>query len=434
MPAVRVSRRRSLEWLLAAAASSASPPAAAEGKSDPFGGTGLYKLVQDYDALGEHRAASPGDAATTLWLSKQLATAGLKVTRQSFPVSLYRPTTCRVELGDGAVEAFPAWPPVATSAMGLRGSLATLGAGSLEGKVALVRLAFHPGGSWATPGYGDAVRAALDRGAPAVVAVTDGPTGEIIALNAATDRFAWTAPVVIVGGRDGDRLAAAAASGATVTLISYGKFDSAVHAENVVGRREGRGPTVVVTTPKSGWFHCAGERGSGIALFIAAAQWLVRETSCDLLFGASSAHELDFLGSDYFLKASAPPPDQVRLWLHLGANAAVQAVSIDADGVRPLGKPAPGRLTASEALLPAARKAFAGQPGYESPVAFTAQSAVGELVVFQKGGYRTFVGLLGGSPLFHTRLDRTPIATSADVLDSTARAMGGLLRAVLGTA
>jgi len=427
-----VSRRKSLEWLVAAGSASASAPALAAEARHPFDGTDLYGLVQDYDALGEHRAATQADAATTLWLSAKLRAAGLTVTQQSFPVPLYAPKACRVELGDAVVETFPAWPPVMTPLDGLRAPLAVPGEASVGGKIALVPLAFRPGGSWAIPAYGDAVRTAIDQGARAVVAVTDGPTGEIIALNTGPDEPAWKAPVLIAAGRDLGRLRAIAKSGAVVNLISHGDLDPSARAENVIGRRKGRGKTVVVTTPKSGWFNCAGERGSGIALFVAAARWLVRETSCDLLFAASSGHELDYLGSDYFFKAYAPHPADVRLWLHIGANAAMQQLSAAPDGVKPLSGPAAGRLTASEGLLPVAARAFAGQPGYERPIAFTAQTAVGELVVFQKGGYQNVVGMLGGSLVFHTTLDRAAIATTPAVLASTARAMGELLRGVVG--
>ncbi len=436
MTAPRVSRRRSLQWLVGAAAGSASitTPAVAAERSDPFDGASLYKLVQDYDALGEHRAATRADSATTAWLSMKLKAAGLAVAHQSFPVPLYEPKVCRVDLGGAAIETFPAWPPVMTPPEGVRAPLATPDAVSSEGKIAVVPLANRPGGSWAIPGYGDAVRAVIARGARGVIAVTDGPTGEIIALNIGPDQPAWQAPVVIAAGRDLERLRAAAASGAPVTLVSRGDLDPNARAENVIGRRNGRGKTVVLTTPKSGWFRCAGERGSGIALFVAAARWLVRETSCDLLFAASSGHELDYLGSDYFFKAHAPHPDDVRLWLHIGANASMQAMAAGPDGVKPLGGPSAGRLTASEGLLPIAARAFAGQTGYEHPIAFTAQTAVGELVVFQRGGYRNVVGMLGASPLFHTRLDRAPLATTPAVLESTARAMGDLLRGVVASA
>jgi hypothetical protein len=422
-----LSRRRSLQLALAggAAAMTGSVAGAVE-PSDPFDGGALCKLVEEYDALGEHRVSSRADNATTVWLTRKMRAAGLAVSQQTFPYPLYEPTACAVKLGEQAIEAFPAWPPVMTPPEGLHGEIAPHDAPSVEGKIALVRLE-RPAASWEGV-HGEAVKAALGRGAIAAIAITEGPTGEIIALNAAPEKFVWTAPVVIAGGKDGAVLQAAASSGVEATLVSRGRQTPGATAQNVIGRRKGAGKTIVVTTPKSGWFHCAGERGTGIALFLAAAGWLVRETSCDLLFAASSGHEINFLGSDYFLKAHAPGPEAVRLWLHIGANAGVQATSAGADGVKFLGTAAPGRLTVSEALMPAAARAFAGRPGYEHPVAFTEQSAIGELVVFRKGGYRTFAGMLGLWPLFHTRLDRAAVATTPAAIEATARAMGEFLR------
>ncbi len=97
-------------------------------------------------------------------------------------------------------------------------------------------------------------------------------------------------------------------------------------------------------------------------------------------------------------------------------------------GIEFLGTPSPGRFAASEASLQAARNAFAGLPGYGEPIPFTAQNAVGELVVFQKGGYTNFAGMLGAWPLFHTREDRAAVATTPAILRQTGRALGEFLR------
>ena len=108
---------------------------------------------------------------------------------------------------------------------------------------------------------------AIARKALAVVVVTEGPTGGIIALNEASGRYAWPVPVVLVGAAQAGPLAQAAAAGSAVTLMSTGDASPQAAASNVVGRRAGQGKAIVVSTPKSGWFHCAGERGSGLALF-----------------------------------------------------------------------------------------------------------------------------------------------------------------------
>jgi len=399
--------------------------------AEPSSGERLYREVEEYDALGEHRVSGPGDTAATAWLSRKMSAAGLTVSRQSFPYPLYEPTTCTLTVDAQTVTTFPGWMPVMTPVGGIAAPLAPLGAGDPAGKIAVMDYAYGRAPGWAAPGPGKAVEDALEQGALAAVVITEGPTGDVIALNADAAGLSWKKPVVIAAGRDGAALKAAADGGRKAVLVNRGRLNAAAKADNVIGRRKGSGNTVVVTTPKSGWFHCAGERGTGIALFLELARWLVHETDCDLLFGSSSAHEIGYLGSAYFHKRYAPPADRVRLWLHIGANAAVQATTIGADGVKFLGKPAMGRLTASPQLVASAETAFHGLPGYEKPVVFSAGTAVGELEVFQKGGYGAVVGLLGAWSLFHTEDDRARVATTPDILEAVDGALKAFLRSQL---
>jgi hypothetical protein len=425
----RISRRRAVGLGVAAASLSLDPQAMARGRRG-MSQLSLFDDVRAYDALGEHRTASDGDVATTRWLERRLGEAGLTTELQRLTAPLFKPVQCRIELAGGAFAAFPAWPPVTTAPDGLEGVLAPAEAGDLARKIALVRIAYTPGASWAAAGSGEAVMAAIGKGASAVIAITEGPTGQIIALNTVPGRFQWTAPVVIAGGRNGAALNKAAVDGARVRLVSTGQSIPAAEAANVVGRRPGRGKTIVVSTPKSGWFHCAGERGSGLAVFLDLAPWLVRHSDADLLFVATSGHELGYGGGDVFVR-SAPPPDQVRLWLHIGANVAVQDVTV-ADGVvTGTGRAVGARsLTATDDLAPAARQAFAGLSGYETPRALSAETAVGEVELFHKAGYDHLVGLVGAYALFHTPIDRAEIATTPAILQPLAAACRSLASAV----
>lgn len=399
----------------------AGAPASALGR-DPLAGESLFDDVCAYDLLGEHRAASRGDVLTTRWLSRRLIEAGLSVSLQTFASPLFRPGRRRLDFEGGVLEVFPAWPVGPTPGAGLRAAMAPGDAPDLAGKIAVVVLPYNRAAGWTAPGTGDRVMEAIRRGAGAVVAVTEGPTGDIIALNAEPGRFVWPVPVVLAPGREADRLSRAAQAGGAATLVSGGRRSPAATAANVVGRRPGQGGAIVVSTPKSGWFNCAGERGSGIAVFLALAEWMARNTAADLTFVATSGHELGYAGGAQFLKI-APPPAAVKAWLHLGANVAVQEVSF-ADG-RPVGtkRPVTARaVTASGALVPAAHRAFAGVPGYETPRELTATNAAGELELFRDAGYGPIAGLLGGGPLFHTPADRAEVATTPAILAPVARA------------
>ena len=77
----------------------------------------------------------------------------------------------------------------------------------------------------------------------------------------------------------------------------------------------------MISTPYSAWFKAGGERGPGVALFLALARWAAKHPTEDsYLFVASSGHELGGAGIKSFMDKYAPPPDQVTCWLHLGAS------------------------------------------------------------------------------------------------------------------
>ena len=174
---------------------------------------------------------------------------------------------------------------------------------------------------------------------------------------------------------------------------------------------------MVISTPRSGWFSCASERGGGIAVFLALAKTLAHATDADLLFVAASGHELAEAGQRYFLKTLAPPPVQVGLWLHIGANVACQDLAIDAGQLTPLGRSVTKRgLALSADLVQAAGRAFSGQPGYDTPKVFGAAPVLGELEPIRQAGYARLAGLVGFGPVFHTRLDKAAAATSPDIL------------------
>ena len=66
---------------------------------------------------------------------------------------------------------------------------------------------------------------------------------------------------------------------------------------NIVARFRSADSTdqaLVLTTPVSGWFNCAGERGCGIAIALILAEKLSAHCNVDLLL--ASGHELGFAG------------------------------------------------------------------------------------------------------------------------------------------
>lgn len=386
-------------------------------------GERLYADVVRYSAFGEHRTASEADLRTVAWLKTRLRDLGFETQRQPFRVRqfLLRKRWVRVE--GQRLAAFPLWFPHATGREPRSARLSAFpGDRWAAGDIALVN--FPPGSGTVLRAHEDTVLDAFDAGAAAVVAVSAHPDGEIVALNSPGEPDPWPGPLLLVGGRDAPALACAANDGSEVEVLLDGEWRD-LSAKNIVGRRDGRGPALVVSTPVSGWFQCGGERGPGVAIWLALAEWAAGE-GLPCMFVGTSGHELGNRGMHAVLREVAPHPDDVDCWLHLGAGVVTHEWCEGPDGPERTGHPDPRRrLMASDDLADAVAAAFAGHPGLER----VSERAVGEMEVILEHDYRGF-GIAGGHRYFHTPAD-APEMTGPELLADMADAILEAVEAAL---
>lgn len=397
----------------------------------PLSGAKLYADVIAYYNLGEHRTATTTDAQTSDWLIQQLRAAGLRAAVQPFGLRQFFTHQTRLTIGERSIRAFPLWFPRATGPLPINASLTLFKSNaegkSLQGRIALVTFPFVAGGAMADgSGHAETIYAAARAGASAVVAITEGATQEIIALNSPAGAEPWPIPVVLAGPRDEPALMAAVRSGAKASLLLEGEDERHAEARNVVARVDRGKDLIVVSTPQSGWFRCAAERGPGIALFLGLARWASRRTpGASFLFVSTSGHELGGLGMKAFLKELAPPPARVLCWLHLGAGIAACLWEETPAGLKRLQEPDSRRsLMTSRDLVPLLTSAFASLPGLTP----TVDRAVGEFELIIKAGYRAF-GIAAAHRFHHTPAD-SPEMTGPEILEPVGRALVKALEAI----
>lgn len=241
----------------------------------PLSGAKLYEDVITYYNLGEHRTATDVDLRTSRWLAEQLRGAGLQTTFQSFGLRQFFLRQSRLSIGDKQIRCFPLWYPHATGSTPINAPLAQADKGrqALRGKIAVVKFPFAAGPAITErSGHAEIIQAAVKTGASAVVAITEGATKEIIALNSPAGAQAWPIPVLLAGERDASLIAAGAASSERASLLLDGTDDQNATARNIIARLDRGKDLIVVSTPQSGWFRCAAERGPGIAMFLGLAR------------------------------------------------------------------------------------------------------------------------------------------------------------------
>ena len=393
-------------------------------------GEALYSDVLAYCGLGEHRTATKEDIKTSEWLAEELDRAGLKTDFRPFTVQQFFLDKVNLEVDGKAVEVFPLWPPRATGPIPIQARLAQATIESSSGK-----LSASLKGSIALAHFGPpSVRLQPERliaevvaaGAIAVIAIYETVSGDLFAHNL---HQSLPVPVVVAGTKDETALNHAARRGAPVTLQIEGREEARTQARNVVGRLERGKRPIVISTPYSAWFKAGGERGPGVALFLALARWAAKHpTENSYLFVASSGHELGGAGIKSFMDKYAPPPDQVTCWLHLGASISAYDWEKTPQGMKKLDRAFSKRrflTTNRQDLMPLLARAFQPLPDWRP---LLTERAVGELTLMFQKGYRAF-GCGGAHPYFHSPND-TPETTGPELLEPVGQALTKALAAV----
>ena len=399
-------------------------------------GPALYADVQAYDALGVHRTATPVDHQTTQWMTDHLQANGFSVTHKQFSVRQYFPEETRLQVGNLEIEAEPQWPVIPLSGLLEAPLVAWREEGNnlaLDGAIALVIFPYLPRSRISLPEYKQAIDGARLAGAKAIVAVTEGPSGEIIYMNADLPMEEIGIPIVLVGGKDKEKLEAAAMQGETARLVLSGRVEESAKGSNTLGKRERAGKWVIVSTPQSGWTHAAGERGPGIALWRALVKWAAEDDGdTSYLFLSNSGHEIGNKGMEEAFDDHGfmPPPEQVKLWVHLGAGIATYDGEQMPDGLALTNKANRSRyLVTSLKTWPDAVRNFAGIPGL-FPIPIIDGLLAGETEVIHARGYTPLMGFFGNNTFHHVRDDRADTITGPELLEEVARALFGFLNDV----
>jgi hypothetical protein len=222
---------------------------------------------------------------------------------------------------------------------------------------------------------------------------------------------------VLVSAGDAQRLSAQ--QGQTVRVSIKGTFKN-VTARNVYGTIGKGEQYVVVSTPISGWFSCGGERGPGIATWLALAKWAAaKKLPYTFVFTGNSGHELGGWGAKAFLDEGAPPINKTKLWVHLGAGIATLSWQATPNGlVKQNTVDANRNFFYSPSVAATFVPAFSKVAGNKYRIQ---ERAGGELVYVIEKGYPHVAGAAYSHPYFHMKSDDAS-KTSTVILEEVALA------------
>lgn len=365
----------------------------------------MARWLSAYDAQGWHRSGSATDRRCARWITAQAAALGATTRTESFTFSRLSVRHAEVMLGGTVLPAVPLYDALFPTAGPIEGSIGPVGSDAAVGVT----------GTGPTPVEGEPLSAARRGGRHrAIIAFSH---GRGLALRNAESVEPFGSPVVQVSGRYSDLLQRSAEAGATATVAVSARRAPGT-AVNLIASVEGshpEDPPVMVLTPRSGWWHCAAERGGGLACWLAALGESVRHPPRRTVhYLATSGHELAYAGFHAFLTAHGL--DRRATWLHLGANIGARGGTLGVAGSDP---GTAERLLSSVSQNP------------DGPQARLLPAPVGEGGELHNLG-ATVVSLVGTNDLFHQRSDRYPDNVDVGAVHRVASVVAELIGEIAG--
>lgn len=400
--------------------------------TDPLSGAALYADVQRYESFGLHRYGSPGADRALTWIAEELERAGLSVCSQRFSLGRqYDVETAALTVDGESRAVLPQWwIPEALAAFALTAPIAASDNGPAPGAFVRASLPFDRG-AYLNDQHRAALEVAFARRPAAVLLTIDHPSGEIFTYNVDQKEKPWPVPLILVAPKDRSLLDRAQQSGRPVTVAVQGAWRRDVPGRNIVarlnrGQNRSRRRWLAVSTPVTSWFTSSCERGPGIAGFLAMARLATtRWPDTDLVFVATSGHEIGHGGMEHFLQAGAPPTEATLAWAHFGASLACFEWRREGTGwVTDRKVDTRQRLIlSSQAMEATVARRFKDITA--TPLS-GAHAGLGELRDVAAAGYPRFFGMAGSHTFFHTPAD-SAATTGPEILEPVVRAFAETL-------
>ena len=351
-------------------------------------GDQAYEIVRIFSEMGIHRTGTRGDRYTSSWLGSELVVAGADVSFQAFPYHHF----------DAKVSVRSAGKLIDAEAL----YYSFIGERNLRNP-ATGLVDAHADEEVISREIDCMVATAKVDGYDGLVLATRCPTGDLCAINR-DHRMDLDFPVVLVSE---DILNTIQTIGAD---IFFGAKVRKRMAKNIIARFPG--PTgaqkVALTTPISGWFRCAGERGCGLAIAIFVSKLLSKSFAVDLLL--TNGHELGMCGG-YHLAQSYD--EELEFVLHLGsciANIDSKMLSICSADIVTVGR------------IAVALKNLGIKPTIPSDPA-NAENWVGESMCWVSNNL-PILSITGLAPNFHARSDLPEVVTTPGLLANAIEVIG----------
>jgi hypothetical protein len=370
-------------------------------------------VVRTYEEQGFHRTGTAVDQISGDWLAGEVRQIGLEPAREEFALHRIDPVRASVVVDDREIEGLPLFDGAFTGPAGVAGHLGNLDS---DAPIGLTEIPPNAAGADA---LGDARRRNRHQ---AIVVVTRGARPGFCPSNADSFLRPFGPPVLQVSSEEAPFLAECARRGSKALLTAHVERAQA-QAFNVVTMVSGTNKSLaplVVMTPRSGWWWCASERCGGLACWLEIMR-ATREANParDVLFVASSGHELGHLGIDAFIGRRPGLVPAAKAWIHLGANIG----AAHGPGNNLQASDDEMETMMAEAMTKAGLGIDRRHPRGAVPR--------GEAENVHRGGGR-YISIIGNNDLFHNTSDRGADTVDLNVIERFAKAFAMITASLAG--
>ncbi len=374
-----------------------------------FKGDSLYKTIEKYADFGIHRMSTRGDSMTINWVAQTMQTNSFQVEFQEFSTRQFFFEEGTLQIGTSNYEFAPQWwIPAFTDSLLINGTLVNYEKNTINYDNKIVFLVYKQGrfGAYFEADYLAKIQDIAAKGALAIISAIEQPSGEIYLYNVTATEPQLLIPVLVIGYKHYDSIIEQANQKTEVQINLKGHYKPYASSKNIIAQKGNSDkPAIIISTPLSGWFTNAAERGPGLAIFLAFANWInANNIDGNFIFVATGGHELSHVGADKFIKELAPKPSKTKCWIHLGASlTAYHWKSIDGQLIKT------SATNLNQKVCSFSNNNVKLYWNYWRPLGWIPYpsfiGAVGETKDVKKYGYQNYIGFGGKHTYFHTPKD-----------------------------
>jgi hypothetical protein len=302
-----------------------APAANAASQPDPLSTASLMSTIDQYGSSPNHYSGTQADWSEENSVAEQFIADGLKVNSIAYNFPRFQPTHISLSVDSTYFPASALAPLLYSGVTGPEGIKAPLEAVAENAITNAAKEKIVVVSALSKSSIAASVPKAIAAGAVAEVFVTNSldnfPAWEDVNSRQGTGSL----PVILIGKKSGAELVADATAGKEAVFTLQAELGTATDYD-VWGELPGVDTSrkVIVGTPVSSMVPSASERGGGVAVLLGLARHYAEEPrsqrSENLVFLATSGHEVGFLGLPALLQQEGSWFTSADAYVHLGAS------------------------------------------------------------------------------------------------------------------